>query len=251
VILNITIKGTSYYTSLHEPISLALGFGPQAENPNAFFINPAEFNPIRVGNFVGSVAEGGSANCEVVTYCAHGNGTHTESIGHITSDRYPVFECMKDSNMTAQLLSVSLTTDGSGRFCVTAASFEGAEFHSVDALILRTMPNSEDKKTKIWSGNEPPYITVEAMELLVKAGFRHLLVDLPSVDPEEDGGALAAHRIWWNYPQNPRWNSSITELIYVPNAVADGLYFLQLVLPKIYSDAVPSNPLIYPLTLHV
>jgi arylformamidase len=31
-------------------------------------------------------------------------------------------------------------------------------------------------------------------------GVRHLLVDLPSVDREEDGGVLAAHHAFWDFP---------------------------------------------------
>ena len=86
---------------------------------------------------------------------------------------------------------------------------------------------------------------------ILDAGFEHILTDLPSVDPEEDAGALAAHRIWWQYPQNTRRHATITELIFVPEAAAPGLYYLQLILPKIHSDAVPSQPLIYPLYLDV
>jgi len=45
----------------------------------------------------------------------------------------------------------------------------------------------------------------------------------------------------------PRYNATITELIYVPNSLQDGIYFMQLGLPRIFSDAVPSNPILYPL----
>jgi hypothetical protein len=65
------------------------------------------------------------------------------------------------------------------------------------------------------------------------------------VDPEEDAGALAAHRIWWNYPENPRKKATITELIFVPDTVQDGLYLLNIQVPKIHSDAVPSQPVLY------
>lgn len=249
--LQIRHNNNVYNAQLDQAISLALGFGPEAENPNAFHINPAQFEPIRVGDFVGAVSEGGSANCEVVTYCAHGNGTHTECVGHLSHERIHVTEVFQTPNLIAQLISVNLETDSEGRSCVTAHSFVGVEFENVPAIIIRTLPNNPDKKTRIWSGNEPPYFTIEAMQHLVDAGFEHILTDLPSVDPEEDAGALAAHRIWWQYPQNTRIHSTITELIYVPNSVSEGLYYLQLILPKIHSDAVPSQPLIYPLYLDV
>ncbi len=246
--VQILLEKGRYQADLQHPISLALGFGPNAENPNAFHINPAQFEPIRVGDFVGAVSEGGSANCEVVTYCAHGNGTHTECVGHLSKERIHVVEVCSQPNLIAQLVSVPLFKDATGRPCITAHSFLGIHFETVASLIVRTLPNETSKKSRIWSGNEPPYFSIEAMQLLVDAGFTHLLTDLPSVDPEEDAGALAAHRIWWQYPQNTRLHASITEMIYVPNDVVDGLFYLQLVLPKIHSDAVPSQPLIYTLS---
>lgn len=249
--VHITHNNHDYQADLTQPISIALGFGPLAENPNAFHINPAKFEPIRVGDFVGAVAEGGSANCEVVTYCAHGNGTHTECVGHLSSERIHVAEIHQTPNLLAQLITVPLHIDSEGRACVTATSFVGIEFETLPALIVRTTPNESDKKSRVWSGNEPPYFSIEAMQHIVDAGFEHLLTDLPSVDPEEDAGALAAHRIWWQYPQNTRLHATITELIFVPNFVSDGMFYLQLNLPKIHSDAVPSQPMIYPLSRDV
>jgi hypothetical protein len=253
--LNIEHNLKSYSVDLTQFHSLALGFGPEADNPNAFYINPAQIVPIRVGDFVGSVSEGGSANCEVVTYCAHGNGTHTECVGHIAKDRVHVSECKFNPTMLAQVISVDLVNKD-GDWVVDAECLMNISFESVPALIVRSLPNNSDKKNRVWSGNNPPYFTVEAMKLIVDAGFTQLLTDFPSVDREEDAGALAAHRVWWNVPQGTtdlaqaRMDACITEMIFVSDAVVDGLYLLQLILPRIHSDAVPSNPLLYPLILN-
>lgn len=251
--LNIEHNFKSYSVDLTQFYSLALGFGPGADNPNAFYINPAQIVPIRVGDFVGSVSEGGSANCEVVTYCAHGNGTHTECVGHIAKDRVHVSECKFNPTMLAQVISVDLVNKD-GDWVVDSECLMNISFESAPALIVRSLPNNSDKKNRVWSGNNPPYFTVEAMKLIVDAGFTQLLTDFPSVDREEDAGALAAHRVWWNVPQETtdltqaRMDACITEMIFVSDAVVDGLYLLQLILPRIHSDAVPSNPLLYSLT---
>lgn len=253
--LNIEHNYKNYFVDLTQFHSLALGFGPGADNPNAFYINPAQIVPIRVGDFVGSVSEGGSANCEVVTYCAHGNGTHTECVGHIAKNRVHVSECKFNPSMLAQVISVDLVNKD-GDWVIDSECLMNISFESVPALIVRSLPNNSDKKNRVWSGNNPPYFTVEAMQLIVDAGFTQLLTDFPSVDREEDAGALAAHRVWWNVPQETtdltqaRMDACITEMIFVSNAVVDGLYLLQLILPRIHSDAVPSNPLLYPLILN-
>jgi hypothetical protein len=76
-------------------------------------------------------------------------------------------------------------------------------------------------------------------------GVRHLLVDLPSVDKERDDGKLAAHHAFWHFPENPRRDCTITELIYVPDAVADGAFFLDLQFASFENDASPSRPVLY------
>ena len=72
-----------------------------------------------------------------------------------------------------------------------------------------------------------------------------MLIDLPSVDKEQDGGALAFHHAFWNVPDKPQTNKTITELIYVPNEASDGLYLLELQLSNFTNDAAPSRPLLY------
>ena len=73
------------------------------------------------------------------------------------------------------------------------------------------------------------------------------MIDTPSLDKEEDNGELAAHHAWWNYPESPRLDATITELIYVDNTIKDGLYFTNLQLAAFENDASPSRPLIFEL----
>jgi hypothetical protein len=75
----------------------------------------------------------------------------------------------------------------------------------------------------------------------------HLLLDLPSVDREEDGGRLAAHKAFWGLPEDPRPRATITELIYAPPEVADGTYLLNIQLAAFENDASPSRPILFPM----
>jgi kynurenine formamidase len=121
-----------------------------------------------------------------------------------------------------------------------------------EALVLSTQVG--DVSIRDWRQTNPPAIEPEALGWLAAKGVRHLLVDLPSVDPEEDGGALAAHRAFWGLPaQSTNWSdarypkASITELIQVPQNCADGCYELRLTLAPMQGDAVPSRPILFPL----
>jgi len=79
-------------------------------------------------------------------------------------------------------------------------------------------------------------------------GVQHLITDLPSVDRELDGGALAGHHAWWCLPDHPRKEATITELARLNQPLADGLYLVGLHALPLAADASPSHPLMYPLS---
>ncbi len=131
----------------------------------------------------------------------------------------------------------------------------GGEFCGSDtALIIRTLPNNEDKLTCEYGDVIPPYFSTDAMRYIVECGFKHLLVDLPSIDRILDEGKLINHRMFWNVEEgsfeineDTRLNSTITEMIYVSNEVADGEYLLNLQIAPFTADASPSRPLLFKL----
>jgi kynurenine formamidase len=146
-----------------------------------------------------------------------------------------------------QDLSQNLETVASqGDWVVNEESLLGIDLN-VEALIIRTKPNDHSKMQRQYSGTNFPYLTIGAMQRIVDAGVQHLLVDLPSVDREEDGGALAAHHLFWNVPVEPNFQKTITELIYVPNEIADGTYVLNLQVSNFANDAAPSRPMLFDL----
>ena len=147
-----------------------------------------------------------------------------------------------------QDLSQNLETVASqGDWVVNEESLLGMDLN-VEALIIRTKPNDHSKMQRQYSGTNFPYLTMGAMQRIVDAGVQHLLIDLPSVDREEDGGALAAHHLFWNVPAEPNFQKTITELIYVPNEISDGNYILNLQVSNFANDAAPSRPMLFDLT---
>ena len=122
-----------------------------------------------------------------------------------------------------------------------------ASLITTKALIIRTLPNELSKKQKKYSGSNPPYMHHDAINFLVAQGVEHLLIDLPSVDREEDDGKLLAHKAFWQYPSLVRKNATITELIYVPNKIKDGLFLLAIGIAPFNLDASPSKPQLYKL----
>ena len=122
------------------------------------------------------------------------------------------------------------------------------------AAVIRTLPNEASKRTRDYTDILPPYFTREAMEWLVEKRIEHLVVDLPSIDRTHDEGRLVGHRIFFGLPPGStargdaaRSRATITELAFIPDEVADGPCALSLAVPAIGGDAVPSQPIVYPL----
>ena len=152
------------------------------------------------------------------------------------------------------LVSITPSQRADGDYTISATQLQLALsqlnlLEETKAIIIRTLPNDNSKLTRNYSGQNPVYLEADAAGWLAQMGFEHLLIDLPSVDREEDGGALSAHHQWWNYPSNPRYHATITELIYIPSHLQDGHYLLNIQTASLTTDASPSKPCLYVLRL--
>lgn len=215
---------------------------------NAYYIDNPEFKPYQAGSFIGSVQEGGSVNCFDVRFNPHGNCTHTESLGHISPERLSVNSVLKDFFHMCQLLTVDPILFENGDLVIEEDQVLPFLEKDISALALRTLPNSDAKRQKRYSGTNPTYMHHTLANSLAGIGIKHLLVDLPSIDREEDEGRLLAHHAFWTFPDNPRTDATITEFIFAGNEVPDGLYLLNLQVAAFELDASPSRPVLYPFT---
>lgn len=261
------IGGGEYRFDPSAPFDISIPLDFHGEQPDAFHLPHASAVSAEGGGFIGDTRRGGSCNCETVTLNPHGNGTHTECVGHITDARIAVGSLLRDTFVPAVLVSVSPeqadspgeegVIDEADRAVTRAALQAGlaaageipGEFFR--ALVIRTLPNDQGKMSAVYSGGNPPYITPAAMRLVRELGVEHLLLDLPSADREDDGGRLAAHRIFWDVPEGvrsiaqPYTSRTITEMCFVPDGIPDGRYLLNLQIPPFLLDAAPSRPLLF------
>lgn len=102
-----------------------------------------------------------------------------------------------------------------------------------------------------------------------------LVVDLPSIDREDDGGLVRNHKIFFDFSKTMYsvlgseltrldekviqskpmhfWTSAkkdvpsrlLTELVWYPETVKEGVYLSQLHVAPFDSDASPSGPILY------
>lgn len=247
------------------PVSLARTLRFDGLDPRHFGAPPPAAPPLRLAGFSGAVGTGASCNCRMLTLVPHCHGTHTESVAHLTHEPLDACSVAPLAPMPAWLVSIdptpahdtpddSLPPPRPGDRLLTRAAIEAGWPHRVDftprALILR----SGDALAAPEHDAVAPYLSRQAMQLIVERGIEHLVVELPSIDRGEDEGVLCAHRLFFGLPPGSqrladaaRAQCTITEYATVPRELADGPCFLQLALPRLAGDAVPSQPLYFPL----
>lgn len=246
----------NFQIDLSKPIDISIPLTNSDKNPIAWYIEKPEIEPVKFGDWVGKVSEGSSTNFNNIFFNPHGHGTHTECLGHITREFYSINQCLKQFFFTAELISITpekinddfvITLE-----CIlTALDVTFKLGIPKEALIIRTLPNFDEKKHKNYSHTNPPYLSEEAAIFIREKRIKHLLIDLPSVDREEDEGKLLAHKAFWNVKDvtnlndDARMDCTITEMIFVPNEIPDGSYILNIQIASFENDASPSKPILY------
>ncbi len=252
MLAEITHKGRTFRVDLSKPIDLSLPLHDGEGQLRAWWVDPVTMEPVRNGDTIYAVKEGAPVNFRTIRFNPHGHGTHTESVGHISPEIHPVGELLKRYFFTAQVVSLLPETrrapDAKEDHVITLEQLRNVlDERPPEALVIRTLPNDEGRGTKDWSGSNPCYLQSTACAWLRSIGVKHLLLDLPSVDREEDGGVLAAHHAFWDFPHTLDLERTITEMLFVPSTVRDGEFLLELQLPHFMNDAAPSRPVLYAL----
>lgn len=261
------VSGREVRVDLARPFDLSVELDFQGPQARHFGAPRASSQPYSAPGFPGSVARGASCNCESITFIPHCNGTHTECAGHLTREPLHAQRIVPRDLLPALLLTIdpvrpdqtSESSDPapqSNDRLVTRGALQASWRTHLPfvprALVIRTLPNEPAKRGRDYTDRTPPYLTREAVQCLIERDIEHLIVDLPSIDRAHDEGRLTAHRLFFGLPPGDsalahvrRSQCTVTELAYVADDVADGPYLLQLQVPAINGDAVPSRPLLY------
>lgn len=247
----------NFEIDLSKPLDISIPLTNTDENPIAWYIEKPTIEPVVFGDWIGKVSEGkSSTNFNTIFFNPHGHGTHTECLGHITNDFYSINQSLKQFFFFSKLITIEPEKIGDD-LVITKAQIEKALHTSaslnikIEALIIRTLPNQKDKKSRKYSNTNPPYLSEDAAIFIRESEIQHLLIDLPSVDKEHDEGKLLAHKAFWNVKDthnlnsDARLNATITEMIYVSHEIEDGDYILNLQIASFENDASPSKPILY------
>lgn len=245
MIATIQHNSQKYQIDLTKPLDISIPLRASKDNVNAWYQEPPTILPFTNGNWIGKVSEGAPVNFNAISFNPHAHGTHTECVGHITKELVSVNKELKQYFFLAEVVTIAPEKKGEDWVLSKQQLQYALGNKKRKAIVIRTLPNMDDKKNKQYSYTNPPYLEPEAALYLRTKSVAHLLIDLPSVDKEDDGGKLLAHKAFWDFNGTIRKHATITELIYVPNTISDGTYFLNIQIAPFENDATPSKPVLY------
>ena len=253
MITTVTFNNKDYQFDLSKPLDISMTLSTDKDNSSAWYVDPVSIKPVKGEGFIGSVAQGGSVNFRDIEFNPHGNGTHTESVGHIDTEIHSINSTLKKFHFHALVVSIepevwkenSGTREVNDRIITLEQIKKEVGKNRPEAIIIRTLPNNEKKLTRQYSNSNPPYLCHKAAEYITNLGIDHLLIDLPSVDKEIDNGELLSHKAFWNYHEDIQFHKTISEFIFVNSNIEDGEYLLNLQIAPFENDATPSKPVLY------
>jgi kynurenine formamidase len=236
-------------------------------------VPPAQALPYRSGEWTGDVKQGGSCNFDTWRLTPHCNGTHTETLGHLTEPRPAIATVLRQPLCTAVLVTVApvlatvsletytptldpadqVLTQQNLELALEAALGSPPEAPFPQALVIRLPKTPGEAPWKDYTQTAAAFFTTEAMAYLAELPLSHLIVELPSLDRARDEGLLSNHRLWWGLapgstdPTDARYPfRTITELVWVPDELADGHYIVDIQPLSWMAEAAPSRIWLYP-----
>lgn len=247
MIATIFHRGKEFRVDFFKPIDISMPLSASGTNASAWYVGPMKLEPVVTDDWVGDVNQGGSVNFRNITFNPHGNGTHTECVGHISKEFYTINKSLERFFFMAELITVLPMQLENGDHVIGRKQLEAclSSGDKPEAVVIRTLGNGIAKLSTNYSNTNPPYILKEGIDYLNELGVLHLLIDMPSIDRERDGGKLEAHHAFWHYPEKTELHKTITEFIYVSNDIDDGTYLLNLQIAPFENDASPSKPVLY------
>ena len=104
MVASITYKQKTFRVDFSKPMDISLPV--MVGGVKAWYVPEPLIEPVRMGDWVGEVAQGGSVNFKNITFNPHGHGTHTECVGHISKEFYSVNKSLKQFMFMAELVTI-------------------------------------------------------------------------------------------------------------------------------------------------
>ena len=248
----------------------------QYKGSGAFHLPKLSTSPFEVsGVFIGDVEQGGSCNVDILHLSPH-KLTHLQTETHIISEGTNISDLglIEGFALVVDLsgwmgLEKDETLDSNGRKSTNSISVAQLQY-AVDEAIGQVLSPEQrfnllaiktrlslDREDTDYTGRDPLHLEPEVAqfihdyhEIVGNPGrqIQTLILDLPSIDREDDGGLLLAHRNYFGIKDGKSQGEkrSLVEFAYL-RGLETGLYYCQIHPYPIQTNAIIVNPVFYPL----
>ncbi len=159
------------FIDLSKPLDISIPLRGDSSNVNAWYVEHPRIEPHSEGDFVGKVSEGASINFNNIQFNPHAHGTHTECVGHITADFHSVNQKLSRYFFKAEVITLA-PEKYQEDLVISRKQLQYALGNKKrEALVIRTLPNLNDKLNRQYSNTNPPYLLEQAAEFLVEKGI--------------------------------------------------------------------------------
>ncbi len=162
MIATIQYNSRKIQIDVSKPIDISIAIDTSKESINAWYIDDPKIFPEDFNGDVIKVSEGAVVNFNNIHFNPHSHITHTECVGHITEKVHSVNKNLRHYFFVAEVVTVAPESDG-GDFFISAKQLRTALRNKKrDAIVIRTLPNLSEKKSKRYSNTNPPHLLEEA-----------------------------------------------------------------------------------------
>jgi len=130
---------TPYVCDLENPIDLSITIA--TNHVSAWGVSDVKIEPVKDGDWIGDVSQGGSVNFNNIFFNPHAHGTHTECVGHISSSKESLNNQLTKFFFIAQLISVRPEKINNDNVITKKTLCELlVDQQRIESLIIRTYP---------------------------------------------------------------------------------------------------------------
>ena len=156
MIATIQLNTRKYQIDLTKPLDISVPMKASKSNVNAWYIDAPVIEPVVIEDWTASVKEGASINFNNIQFNPHSHVTHTECVGHITERVHSVNKHLKQYFFLAEVITVAPEKEGDD-FVISKKQLQFLIGNKKrDALVVRTMPNLNEKKSRQYSNSNWP-----------------------------------------------------------------------------------------------
>lgn len=244
-----------------QSVSRDVHFKEKTRSPNAFHLPPITSKTVEFeGQFTGDVNRGGSCNVDTLQYVPHGL-THLETSAHILGPdaNPPTVKDIPLEKLSGIVFLIDLSHLGEepGQLISWETVRTKLEQNTlpISLLALKThaslLPQDYDFSGKDFLALAPGTAKGIHDYTVSKSRIQCLILDLPSIDPEKDGGKLLAHRYFFGLPEtgftaNDKEKRALVELAWFSD-LNEGYYYTAITPPQFETNAVTTGITFRPL----